>query len=341
MLPEPKTPVSWSDERVVLLGQLIGDGSYLKHQPLRYTNQTKENIDAVIHAAKTEFDSTINVYSRDNWQQVVIGGNGNRWHPKGVNKWLRDLKIYNQRSFEKRIPQEAFKLSNRQIALLLRHLWATDGTICTRKVGSKGSHVIKYTSNSVMLAKDVAALLLRLGIVARIQQVKQGEYKPCYNVSITGVTDLKRFLEVVGGFGPRASQADTLSKAIASIEANTNTDTLPIELFDRVKMTMQQSGISHRQMAAMRGTAYGGSSHFRFAPSRQVVTHYAELLQDQVLKLECEKDLFWDRIVLIEPIGEQDVYDLTVPGLENWLADGVVTHNSGALEQDDLVVLLS
>jgi replicative DNA helicase len=49
----------------------------------------------------------------------------------------------------------------------------------------------------------------------------------------------------------------------------------------------------------------------------------------------------WDRIVSLEPAGEEDVYDLTVPGPACWLADGIVSHNSGALEQDaDLVVLI-
>ena len=49
----------------------------------------------------------------------------------------------------------------------------------------------------------------------------------------------------------------------------------------------------------------------------------------------------WSRIVAIEPAGEEEVYDLTVPGPSCWLADGIVSHNSGALEQDaDLVVLI-
>ena len=49
----------------------------------------------------------------------------------------------------------------------------------------------------------------------------------------------------------------------------------------------------------------------------------------------------WDRIVAFEPAGEEEVYDLTVPGPSCWLADGIVSHNSGALEQDaDLVVLI-
>jgi len=50
-------------------------------------------------------------------------------------------------------------------------------------------------------------------------------------------------------------------------------------------------------------------------------------------------DLIWDRIVAIEPAGEEEVYDLTVPGPASWLADGIVSHNSGALEQDADVIL--
>ncbi|HYQ87136.1 MAG TPA: replicative DNA helicase [Bacteroidota bacterium] len=50
-------------------------------------------------------------------------------------------------------------------------------------------------------------------------------------------------------------------------------------------------------------------------------------------------DLFWDRIVGIEPAGEEEVFDLTVPGTASWLADGIVSHNSGALEQDADVVI--
>lgn len=52
-------------------------------------------------------------------------------------------------------------------------------------------------------------------------------------------------------------------------------------------------------------------------------------------------DIYWDEIKTIEPAGEEDVYDLTVPGPASWLADGIVSHNSGAIEQDaDLIMML-
>jgi len=50
--------------------------------------------------------------------------------------------------------------------------------------------------------------------------------------------------------------------------------------------------------------------------------------------------LFWDRVVAVELVGEVETFDLTVPNYHNWLADGVVSHNSGAIEQDADMILL-
>lgn len=50
-------------------------------------------------------------------------------------------------------------------------------------------------------------------------------------------------------------------------------------------------------------------------------------------------DLFWDRVVAVAPAGQEDVYDLTVPGPACWLADAIVSHNSGAIEQDADVII--
>ncbi len=47
-----------------------------------------------------------------------------------------------------------------------------------------------------------------------------------------------------------------------------------------------------------------------------------------------------DRIIAIQADGAEEVFDLTVPGPASWLADGIVSHNSGAIEQDADVILL-
>jgi replicative DNA helicase len=92
-------------------------------------------------------------------------------------------------------------------------------------------------------------------------------------------------------------------------------------------------------MAALRGTSYGGSSRFRFAPSRDTIRSYAQALDSEELSHRSNEMVFWDRVVSVTPSGTEEVYDLTVPGHQNWCCDGVITHNSGEIEQEADVVM--
>ena len=337
-LPEPQSAESWPDNRVALLAHLIGDGSYLEHQPLRYTTASEACSDLVRRAAETEFGSIVNRHAgRGNWHQLVLSGNGNRWKPAGVNLWLRELGIFGQRSLQKRVPETIFRLSNPQIALFLRHLWATDGTISTRKPGQRGSHGVHFSTCSRGLADDVAALLLRLNIVARIQTVTSGYRNPVHMVWVHGVDQQTQFLRAVGGFGPRVGPAERLAAALVGVKANTNVDTMPEEMLWRVRFLMQQQGVSRVHMSAAIGRR---GMNFDRCPSRHLMAEYARILNDQPLQEAASSDIFWDRIVAIDSVGEEDVFDLTVPETSCWLLDGVVSHNSGAIEQDADMILL-
>jgi replicative DNA helicase len=65
----------------------------------------------------------------------------------------------------------------------------------------------------------------------------------------------------------------------------------------------------------------------------------AEITGSKELADLASSDVLWDRVVSIEPIGEQPVFDATVLGTHNFVANGIVAHNS--LEQDaDVVVFL-
>jgi replicative DNA helicase len=196
---------------------------------------------------------------------------------------------------------------------------------------------VYYATNSAGLAADVAALLLRLGITARTYRVAQPTGTG-YAVTVSGAEAQRRFLERVGAFGPREAPAKRLAAILATTRGGTNVDTLPRERFELVKDVMRARGISQRAMAGLRGTTYGGTAHFRFAPSRAVLTDYARLLESPALLAEAENEIFWDRIVDVEPAGQLEVFDLTVPGPASWLADGIVSHNSGAIEQDADVI---
>ena len=94
--------------------------------------------------------------------------------------------VFGQRSHQKRVPAAAFRLPNDQIALLLKHLWATDGTVWIgERADGRAAIRVAYATNSPGLATDVAALLLRLGIVARTNEVRKGAHRPWRNVVVS------------------------------------------------------------------------------------------------------------------------------------------------------------
>jgi len=63
----------------------------------------------------------------------------------------------------------------------------------------------------------------------------------------------------------------------------------------------------------------------------------SEIIESEELHRLATSDVYWDEIVSIKPDGEDDVYDLSVNDLHNFVAADVCVHNS--IEQDSDVVL--
>lgn len=70
--------------------------------------------------------------------------------------------------------------------------------------------------------------------------------------------------------------------------------------------------------------------------SRERAARIAQALPIEKLAILAHSDVYWDEIVAIEAIGQDEVYDLTVERLHNFVANDIIVHNS--IEQDADVV---
>ncbi|MCA1588581.1 MAG: replicative DNA helicase [Chloroflexi bacterium] len=333
----PSDVREWNEHALILLAHMIGDGCMAPRQPLHYTSGDKANLEAVEAAAST-FGVTPRRVRQNNWWHVYLPAPMRlaRGRRNPVAAWLDGLGLYGRRSHEKLLPAELFAIPDAQVRVFLRHLWATDGSIA---VGKSGLVRIYYASTSRRLIEDLQSLLLRLGIHSRIKQVPQNGHRPGFVLDIYGVTDQLRFLDEVGVHGARGLRAAEARQVLAGRRSNPNVDTIPLEVWRQVKLAMADHGVSGRELQAAAGSAYGGSTFYRHAPSRQRLSTVANVLDSPDLNELATSDLFWDEIAAIVPLGEEPVFDATVLGTHNFIADGVVAHNS--IEQDaDVVIFL-
>ncbi len=327
----------WSDARLILLGQMIGDGCYVNRQPLHYTSASMTNIKVVRDAALVEFGIDGRIVQQENWFHLYLSASANKWNPNPMRVWLRQLGIDGHHSYEKYLPGIIFSLPTEKIALLLRHLWATDGSIGLKKTTNRQAGHIYYATTSKKLAEQIQLLLNFLGIQSRVSKVTKKGYRPGYHVSVSGRDSQLAFAQRVGAFGDRLSSLEKLVNFLEPRKSNPNRNTIPIEVWGLVKNRMHELGITQREMAAMRGTSYGGDAHFGFAPTRPILENYAELLQDAELHTIADAEIYWDEVISIVPDGEEDVFDMTVPEAHNFVANGILVHNS--LEQDADIVM--
>lgn len=330
-----------SDDELILLAHLIGDGCILPKQPYHYTSADEANIAVVNESANKLFGIQPRIVPQENWWHTYLPSPYRLTHGKQhpITAWYNSLGLERVRSYLKYLPNKIFQCAPSKISLFLHHLWATDGNISWKKLeGRKPAGAIYYATSSQLLAEQVQHLLLRLGIISTVTIAKQkgGKYRNNYHVKIQGSQNQLLFLKTVGCFGKRGDIVPALIATLEDIEGNPNTDVLPKEAWDVVVYpAMQRQGLSYRNLFDKLEQSYSGSIK-RNGISKERLQHLNEAIADPALKPFIESDILWDEIIEITPLGMEDVYDLTVPEVHNFVANDILVHNS--IEQDADIV---
>ena len=332
-----------SDAELALLGHLIGDGCTLPRHVIQYTTREKDLADTVVNLAAKVFGEELNprISSEKQWYQVYLSSTRHHTHNvrSAVTEWLLELQAFGLRSYEKSIPAQVFEQPEQAIALFLRHLWATDGSIQLVK-GTKPRPIAYYATSSERLARDVQTLLLQVGINAILKQVSQkGKGRDQYHVTVTGKSDLEIFADRIGAIGAyKQGRLNEVKEWLKRHPSNTNRDVIPNKIWRmHVVPSMQRIGMTTRQMQTQIETQYCGTGLYKQNISREHASRVAQVVQSRELHALAKSDIYWDTIISIEPDGTEEVFDLTVPVHHNFVANNIIVHNS--LEQDADIVM--
>ena len=245
------------------------------------------------------------------------------------------------------LPAALFSAPRSQVGLFLRHLWGAGGCISW---DVDGESCVYYVSPNRRLVDDLARLLLRFNVMTRIAQVRSGRTRRCYRLIVESLEDQFRFLDGIEIPGAGGRMAELARKRLREARDAARTGPVPDAVWDRLRGAMEGGPARLRDTALAdrafgdRASDYGsegrGSSRgaLKYAPSRERLARVATVLDDADLEMVATNDVFWDEIASVDSIGEQTVYDATVPGTHNFVANGISLHNS--IEQDSDVVIL-
>jgi replicative DNA helicase len=322
-LPPPTNELALPDHEVVLLAALIADGALTQRTP-RFCFGEGSGVLRTVEDAVESYGVRMRVGPRGHGNGLISQGRGARSNP--VTEMLEGHGLMGLRSAEKFVPDAVFGLSDEQIARFLGVMYACDGHVyCSDRLAQIG-----YTTISERLARDVQHLLLRLGIVATIRTLKRPVYdgtgKVAREIRITSQDSLRRFCELVPVPGKEEKQAEVLER-LEDAPRSTNTDTLPTEIWDDILFA--KGGRSWADVSEVTGQPRNHNWHVgKRAPSRGLLGELTTAIASPALEELCDSDIWWDEVASVEYAGEEETYDLDVPGLRNFVADDIVVHNS-------------
>lgn len=237
----------------------------------------------------------------------------------------------------KRVPQKIKKSPKPCIKEFLQSLFD-----CDAHVNKKSNH-IEYTTVSKDLAKDIENLLLRFGIITRTKTKTKHATNTTKKKKVNAheliiPSDFINTYYTKIGFS-NTDKAKKLHEVYnKNSNSKTNTDTIPgLQFF--LKQIRSELGLTQKNMGIPK-PSYAHYEQGNREPSRKTVQKICATLSKydsknvEILSSLAHSDVFWDKIVEIDTVQAKGyLYDLEVADTHNYVANGVVVHNSQLLKR--------
>ena len=263
------------------------------------------------------------------WQYDITYGPVRTPGGNPCKDWLKAHEMWDRTAQFKRIPDWFMEdASNDSISEILGGLYDTDGSVYTVKDGYP--HV-KYSSTSREMAWQVVLSLNRLGIFARIDDgyFSTKATTDCYAVLISEGREIEKFRRMISLTGEKGRKLLALE---LTAHGSNQGDRLPLWVGKAIDEERRRVGLTYEKLG------------YRFQKKRISKDDLDKCLNKlprlrKQLGWMLNENIFWDRLKSFEPIGTVEVFDRQVEGEPNFVANGIIVHNS--IEQDaDIVAFL-
>jgi DNA polymerase-3 subunit alpha len=260
-----------------------------------------------------------------------------RRHPSAAMDFLfRECGLQGRSALTKRVPVTVDRWDRPAVAVLVAKLFQGDGGV------HPATKAVFYATSSEGLAGDVQRLLLKLGISSTVHRKTfryPGGLRSGWTVILLGGrAAYRRFRDAVGTHlvGAKRQALDDLVASYGAptpVFARGTTDVVPsglcrelireaiLKRFESLKEGCRTLGIAYRLMFT---DAHKGGVR------RDILAYLAERLDAPSLQALADSPLAWSRPRAFTLEGVEPTYDFAVPEAGNFIADGVVVHNSHA-----------
>ncbi len=259
---------------------------------------------------------------------------------------IRDHGLDGKKSNEKFVPKIIFNLRNEKIALFLRILYSCDGSIYEKSNRKSKQTIIEYCSISDRLIKDVSILLSILGISHTITKRKFQDM-PDYSkrITVSNQKGIRDFIEKIGFIGRKQELALKIYRN-TKIHKFTNIDKVPRAIRDYLKnkgysyfqldrflnyekIEEKRKILNYKQIRnnhSIKTPCVFNQGKIDFL--REHLRTINKYLKDDILSFICNESIIWDKIKSIDYLKEEETYDLEVENYNNFIANGIIVHNS-------------
>ncbi|MAG47768.1 hypothetical protein CL617_04120 [archaeon] len=333
-----KIPLHVNNDLMYFAGLIAGDGDLCKNRgsvTIRFSNNSKNLMKIFKDLSKKLFNATLNLSSKKTDKRSESW----RFGSNLVSEILNSFGIpISPKSEKLDMSNTLLRLPNNLLKFYIKGCFDSDGSVVRRR--TKGSNHISYATSSKKFAMKLQLSLLRFGIHTKIRSrkieisIKKDGSKivPNYEkylVDISGREDMVKFRNEINFSSEEKSSK--LNNVISQIsKSNTNIDVIP-----GADILLKKTNIDKRNF---RYNYKKGISRIKL---KRILENIKEKNKNSsYLKKLSESDIFWDEIIEIKKDfnhGYEYVYDITVNNSHNFIANGVIVHNTAVVVRDEFL----